>query len=391
MLALALEPRLLFLLAGAFPLCRAWNDNEHMLVADVAEHFLHQWGRDDIIQNVIANLWAENAEELPHPFQGSKYGARPSEKENAFSSVAPWMDFVSKGEGIEWHTYPFGFLLNNATLKAERNSVLTGKLLMRLGGNALRSVTESIEVFKGTKTDWPLPFAIRLFIHVVGDLHQPLHLMTTTGGYCWWRGINKSAYPDLLCDTVVDEPFPQAGDGGGNCRGVQLQIGSFPSQVAKRGSPRSLGDATGTINLHEVWDAAGFNYQTPGTALSAQERAAIADELVRQFGKEINGPNPPNADWTEAVSLLDQVYPEDVVVAFNAADNGVATLSDEYLQQVRVISKEQIFKAGLRLASELVAIPKFSGTSASMLDVHPHGYSRSAVRAFFKDADSTSY
>ena len=83
-------------------------------------------------------------------------------------------------------------------------------------------LTSNLGTFQHSHTDWGWSFMLRLFLHIVGDIHQPLHC---SNGF-----FNDSTFGDL-----------PHGDFGGNLIKVNTSFGSIR-------------------NLHGLWDAAGSLY-----------------------------------------------------------------------------------------------------------------------------------
>jgi len=146
-------------------------------------------------------------------------------------------------------------------------------------------------------------FALRLVIHYVGDIHQPLH-----------------------ATTLVDSDYKN-GDAGGNFE--------------------HLPSIDGAGNLHAVWDSTAYEYAGyPNLPLSSTdfswystEEQTIAKAYPIDSSKLYDGDFQKWADLSFEISKA-SVYPGVVV--------GEA-LSAEYVAQANSILKTQIMYGGYRL------------------------------------------
>jgi len=154
-------------------------------------------------------------------------------------------------------------------------------------------------------------FALRFLIHMVGDLHQPLH----AAARC------TPALPG--CDA------------GGN---------KFPVNI----------DAF-TNNLHALWDHAMNKVQfktRPYSNASINYYQNIADEIIKQF---------PRSSLSADLAIKDQwkIADKNFEVAVNYAYKGIKEgdkPTDEYLDTRYEICKRQMALAGYRLADMLKEI-----------------------------------
>ncbi|XP_031505811.1 nuclease P1-like [Nymphaea colorata] len=177
--------------------------------------------------------------------------------------------------------------------------------------NYTESAVNSIEIMKVAskvlrtninKTTAERALFARYLVHLVGDIHQPLHSV-----------------------ALFNESFPK-GDVGGN----------FLKVVLKNGS---------TSNFHSYWDAGGYLLQNDSWVmvrpLKMQNLTAlkeVASQLVNQYGKE-----------------------ESFLIAQNTTYPYVATtnkLNDEYIHLTYETSKKRITLAGFRLANYIKDIYK---------------------------------
>ena len=151
-----------------------------------------------------------------------------------------------------------------------------------------------------------LSFAWRYLIHLVGDLHQPLH-----------------------ASTMYSKQFFD-GDQGGN-----LFLIDYPYDPEIK-------------NLHALWDASVGQYGSIFAPLSDEEW-----DQIGLFASYITS-NFTRADLAKRVAITDQnVWAEE---SFNIAKNVVynlkqgETVSEEYLSVGRKVVNEQLAVGGYRLA-----------------------------------------
>ncbi|KAJ8571829.1 hypothetical protein ON010_g5006 [Phytophthora cinnamomi] len=198
-----------------------------------------------------------------------------------------------------------------------------------MGGDAVSVIEGAIKSFKTTKSSWAANLFLRNFIHIFGDLHQPLH--TVTG---------------------ISEAFPD-GDGGGNSE-------YFVSPCA-------------FSNLHAIWDAAGGLYSLNDWALdiddfkpTLQSNATELIALLPNISDSLNFAQYDNVTfdtfYTAMVtnSALREVVLETYAYAESAVYSGInlnATSSgdypcpsESYMTMAGTISQKRIAIGGSRLA-----------------------------------------
>jgi len=236
-------------------------------------------------------------------------------------SSAHWADDIKREHDAyafsSWHFIDYAFsdgvqCPKDIDLQGDHN-ILWGLKKQRA---ALASKTASV---------WQKAFAIRFLIHLVGDLHQPLHCI----GRC-----------------SVTHP---KGDQGGN---------RFPLAVPAYS------------NLHKFWDSMGGQYETSLEALcpygkweecnqnEGKRVAAVQAEAGRMMGL-----NPPSSlvdfdeDSTqgfEAWALESYAVARSGVVYENITENGAPTAF--YTQRTQRITRERCVLGGYRLAVVLNGI-----------------------------------
>ena len=141
--------------------------------------------------------------------------------------------------------------------------------------------------------------ALSWVVHLVGDIHQPLH-----------------------CAALYDENFPE-GDSGGNRYCVWL------------------GDQH--LNLHNVWDSAGCRFLSP---VSTNRLAGFVSHAMQQ--------NPVSSFPTQARSLNPYTWSlEGVELCRSIVYKGIepeVELTGDYLRKTLETTEKQIVLSGYRLA-----------------------------------------
>jgi hypothetical protein len=171
-----------------------------------------------------------------------------------------------------------------------------------------------------TGTDEEKAVYLTWLLHLVGDIHQPLH-----------------------CTAVFSEQFP-SGDKGGNDAFIRI-----------RSSP---------VKLHAFWDGLLGNGTTGGAINSdVREIEAVMKEKAADVQKELDGRQTFESWGREGQELARRVVylnGELKVAASSArriaANVDVPTAPDGYAQNCGKVARVQVGKAGLRLADQLKSL-----------------------------------
>jgi hypothetical protein len=244
---------------------------------------------------------------LTHHPAAAKWDADRAKHEGAlepgldrFLRASTWPDAIKFKKGVNshasWHytDYPLRGPASPFEASLDKHDLLEG---MRENESVLRDASASPEA-RAVALSW--------LIHLIGDLHQPLH-----------------------CATLVNAAHP-TGDGGGNDTVIVID-------------GRHL-------KLHTFWDGLLGKSRKPSDA----QRLAVELEAARA------GPIPAGFDaraWTlEARTIAQTVaYPRAVWDADNAVE-----VDEGYIKSVRVIAEQQVALAGRRLAVMLSTDAKIS-------------------------------
>jgi hypothetical protein len=296
----------LFLVLVAPAVALAWNDRGHMMVAAIAWDHLGPSAKARAAELLMLN-----------PSYGKWVQSVPEEDvdEIAFVKAATWPDFIKRSSDyINDGQIPSG-------PDASRNIGYSDKLMHKYwhyidlpfstdgtptvlptDPNAETQIIAFRDTISGAATDDVKSYDLVWLLHLVGDVHQPLH-----------------------ATARFSHQFP-SGDDGGNSEKVCVP---------------GCGDA-----LHAFWDDALGKSESVMGAIKAADKlddpptsgATVAD---------------PHAWIVESFELAkSMVYPP------IGDGKGPVTLSDDYQENADVIAEERVSLAGVRLANLLNAFLK---------------------------------
>ncbi|GLD98562.1 hypothetical protein PINS_up021437 [Pythium insidiosum] len=310
---------------------QGWWDSGHMLVGEVAAQLM---AKEDVatIEKVLSD-WDKD-------FQGT----------SSVSTAAIWADLIKCNKDAafcpakaglpsltaldDWHYINLPLYANGARWGNGEPDVSLFK--QAFAGQAPTAVESLLKTISTTKSLWSANLAIRQLIHIIGDIHQPMHAVGS-----------------------VSQKFPD-GDLGGNLYKFQA-----PCQFS---------------NLHALYDSAAGEYVTnwnPDASLYRPYIEKTATELVSWvplIKDNINiqqWANLAYADFLKAAFGADafkKVILESYTIAtsfiypsLNLEVNGagfVACPSSEYAAWAATISKYRVALGGKRLAAVLTQIAK---------------------------------
>lgn len=162
------------------------------------------------------------------------------------------------------------------------------------GGSLLASINEQLATLKSDVSEEQKAFALKFLVHLVGDLHQPLHV------------------------------------GNGRDQGGNLCRLSFHGKNS---------------NLHELWDEGMIDF----TRLSFTELAAFVGQ-GRTVSEIKTWESGSVLDWArESKELRNTIYPQNMQACSKDAKNG-PKLGYEYSYKFVPVVERRLYQAGLRLA-----------------------------------------
>lgn len=264
------------------PLIFAWNENGHMLVAKIAYEKLTPQAKEKI-DKLVNYLHQEYAEITNFP------------------QAAAWADKL-RGQQIDLYTH--WHYIDQPLVKDGGNQNVN----IIDSDNAVWAMSKIRMFFANSKAN-PYERArfLAFFVHIVGDLHQPLHTV-----------------------SLVTPKFPK-GDRGGNDYIVIYK--------------------NAHVNVHKLWDGGVGAFETP----YSENEEARATELSTQAA--VIEARFPQAYFSDQLirSEVQQWLKEGMDLAnahvYTTPEN--QNLSEEYLKQGSAIAEQQVALAGYRLASLL--------------------------------------
>jgi hypothetical protein len=274
-----------------------WNSHLHILTTVIAENELKRMGRGDLLQKM------EKLLSIIKPYT--------REKDHSFVESSIYFDDIKESNWNsfnKWHYYS-----DYVTGPGQPFNKADG--LYRSKHNIINAIEESIETLKSTRLGFVddrlgKSFELRKLIHLLGDLHQPLH--------------NAS---------FVDDEFKN-GDNGGN----NFKIDHFKG------------------NLHAIWDeglSEEFkNFKLPILGKKWSELQIKANAFTRKHTRESLKENlelkRPFEWMKEAKNIV-------IKFAYKGLKQNLK-LTEKYKKEGKYIVEKQIVLGGYRLADTLIEI-----------------------------------
>eukprot|EP00928_Gymnodinium_smaydae_P088193 TRINITY_DN72316_c0_g1_i1.p1 TRINITY_DN72316_c0_g1~~TRINITY_DN72316_c0_g1_i1.p1 ORF type:complete len:442 (-),score=88.50 TRINITY_DN72316_c0_g1_i1:49-1374(-) len=334
----------LLTVAGHVRHTAAWFDNGHLLTAQiaalqlrpedasVADSVLVDWERDfpGMSDMVSSSVWADHIKcSLPSP---------------SCLQFLPGMEAFNN-----WHFADMAYNPDHLHLAEEEKDWARGP-------SAVFALTESMITCQQSKSRFAYNMMLRFLIHIVGDLHQPMH--------------------DIQGFFKHDKRFGSLpeGDRGGNLIAIQVP-----------GRPE-------ITNLHAFWDAAGTLYEAewPLSPTAWKRLAENATELTKAYprsgfkqyvaaevdacrgllrGENLGKCRDVFVRWAkEAHELaIRTAYGGDIAAGQRPSAN--------YTAEVQRVARHQLALGGYRLADLLqVIVPEMEDN----LDLRPEGWKQEA-------------
>jgi hypothetical protein len=260
----------------------AWHDSGHMVVAEIA--------RQSLAPKIVAECeWLLKQDSEP--------------KSDNFLTAACWADDHKTKENGPWHYINFHFRTDGRETdnKPEPQNIVS-------------AISKFSEVLGDKRRDPKLRAeALRFLLHLVGDIHQPLHAVAR----------DSDEHPE--------------GDRGGN--DFKLLP---PDRLKNLQRPPT--------NLHSLWDMGGNLFRPTERPLTEDGKASIARiaNSIRSRHPQTSLDNLANADplaWAQESADLAKRF------VYDLKENEVP--SPEYMRQCEDISAKRVAYAGYRLAALL--------------------------------------
>ena len=309
-------------LTAILPLCAAtlmtspayaWSDAGHMIVAQIAYDKIA--AEDPRAKIEIERLLAMQVAPVLST-------AASNDSVNEFISASHWADDIKHIPGYtdtaDEHYIDYPFSTDGTQLPINLPKAV----------NIVTALTKYVRILQSPlASDSNKAVALRFVIHLVGDIHQPLH-----------------------CVTRVSSKYPR-GDLGGN----KMMLSQNPSLTVNQ-------TAT-TITLHSFWD--GGLGSLPHKAPHSGTHFAPPQFQISQAAADISASYRADPQWKNN-SPFDYTgwSHESQHIATSFVYQGLVDAQEpdeNYVSKGTQIARSQLFKAGYRLAALLEAIwPKSS-------------------------------
>jgi hypothetical protein len=309
---------------------QAWWSMGHRLVGYIGEKKLNSQTR-----SILEPLLKQHIE---------PYDSKLIESLSSFPDASIWFDFVKNNQIPDLHAthyinIPLAFHeVNHTFTRAELMERLT-RARMENPYNVIECLNWSLYQLAGYFTDQQVTTqraaALRYLLHLMGDLHQPLH--------------------------VISLILPNGqGDEGGNKLRLRHPIGV-----------KNLDREVQQIDkLHMVWDSALGSLLQDSVQSAAQpreDRQAILDQAYQELERKFGGQPDSDAnyhlisEWAISTFLVaqTQIYQKIRLPQENALDAKARILvdlipsSEQYQKDVAPLAQQAIWKGGVHLAKTL--------------------------------------
>ena len=265
----------------------AWWDGGHMVVTKIAERHLHE----DVKKQVDELICVINCPDSA-----------------TFIEAACWLDdIMNRGLGMvtTWHGHagpysPDGFL------SSQEIAMISSKYR---GNDGIAAIQKGITTLSNPKAGkWEKAFMLRVLLHVVGDIHCPMH-----------------------CIQLYSEKFPE-GDKGG----MRFEL-SGPKELAKK-------------NLHSLWDSILL---LDNLGINNRPINKNTEQFIEEFADTITMAYPKEQFCDQLSELAIEEWAKESFEAGIEAYRGIEPYtepSQEYLEKGRSIASKRLALAGYRLA-----------------------------------------
>jgi hypothetical protein len=307
-------------LAMPSPEVLAWGDDGHQIVGRIAARRLTA----NTKRRLVSILREGGDDQLHLPMLlGPLSDPQPSltTLAEALGRMATWPDHMPGGKGHTgpWHFVDFGLFEGPNTTANRCAEGCVTELITTLVANVRTNKSITVLEASGVTRTFPVDKELRFLVHLFGDIHQPLHASTNA-------------------------------DAGGNCE-------------------KATG-FNGSSNLHSVWDTALVKLVKKPTLDGS------ATALITEFQSNVlaGGITDPRQIAGESFALAkNETYPKVKPTAIPVIDHFVDVAPSECSTkaplEIRSVSvngpasfdnaaskkivREQLFKAGVRLATVL--------------------------------------
>ncbi len=295
---------MVFFLLASVP-AFAWDETGHKITAYIAWQRMTPETRDRVIKTLLA---APEDSDIGAFFAGSGSRTADARRREYFMLIATWPDIIrdkslntrfTKYANSNWHyTDTFWKFENGKSVLVDSSEE---------SGLAMKKLHDFDAVVRSSAPDAEKAIAIAWLIHLIGDIHQPLHM-----------------------SGKVSDSNPK-GDQGGNL-----------FLLTPKGTPRDKQE-----QLHHFWDAIiGINMPNTKDQCDSDYLDPIAQAIIAKYPydkmKDRIQPDKFDAWGKESLDVaMNDVYKD--VTFFEKP-------SDKYKEKALKIAEERIALAGYRMA-----------------------------------------
>ncbi|KAF0689990.1 hypothetical protein As57867_018518, partial [Aphanomyces stellatus] len=326
------------LAAAATSSVQAFWDNGHQMVGEIASQLLDP--KDLATINSLLQDWEEAYPNTAEVTTATIW-ADLIKCDSVSATYCPSAKKPSVKYTDDWHYIDLPMNVNGTDWNGLTSKDLDKLIQASIDGRGLNTLREIFKTMAKTHSKWSANWVLRFFLHVFGDIHQPLH---ATAG--------------------ISEKFP-GGDAGGN----------FHAFLAPCVS----------TNLHAMWDSAAGAYTNnwyPDSVPGSPARVALAanaTKLLSLYGKDEDKLNfaqyaslTKYSDFAAAITkdkAIEKVFTESYDVSRTVVYIGldytwlgdkkdkIACPSAEYQAKVVATIEPRMVLAGRRMA---VALAQFA-------------------------------
>jgi len=283
----------------------AWDENGHKITAYIAWQRMTPEVREKAIKLLLST--PEDAQ-LSTFYSG--YGSRSQEmrQRDFFMLAATWPDIIrDKSFTTRFSKYAHGDWHYADVFWQEEDGKAVPVTDAAPSGHALEKIAEFEKLMRSSATDAEKGFAVTWLVHLIGDMHQPLHASSLVSKY------------------------NAKGDQGGNL-----------FFLTPKGTPRDKQE-----NLHWFWDSIVVRYE-PNTKDQCDDDylVPIADTIMNLYPYD---KLKSRLDDGKYESWEKESYAISTTEVYKGVTFGKLP-SDEYKKKAFQISQERLALAGYRIA-----------------------------------------
>lgn len=284
---------------------RAWDDVGHKLTAYIAWENMTPLARDRVIEILLS---APEDSQIAAYYMSYGSQSKAERQREFFVTIASWADFIKdKDLPVRYRKYSHSNWHYSDTFWSYEDGKVVIDNDAKKNGLAMDKLADFDAVIHRPDPDPEKAIAIAWLIHIIGDIHQPLHVSAKTT-----RG-----YPD--------------GDQGGNL-----------FFLTPKGTPRDEQD-----NLHRFWDSIIDRTEpNKNNECDAAYIGGLAKKIVAAYPYNKEKKNIEHRDFLKWKN-------ESLDIATNFVYRDIQFFkkpSDDYQQKAFRISEKRIALAGYRIA-----------------------------------------